>query len=160
MNITQEWLSLPNETLAETVKRGYQEPAVVQERLLMDILREAADTEIGRKFDFGAITSVEEYCMWMPLTEWHDVEPYSDRMAEGVVSNLALTERAHAHFVKQYAIYETFVEQGLLRPIEVRLMKSGWQESLYAEKLRLGVSTTQIKLPVVIAKPIDPSWER
>lgn len=83
MNITQEWLSLPNETLAEAEKSGYQEPSAVQERLLLDILREAADTEIGRKFDFGAITSVEEYCMRMPLTEWHDVEPYSDRMVAG-----------------------------------------------------------------------------
>ena len=88
MNITQEWLSLPNETLAEAEKSGYQEPAAVKERLLLDILREAADTEIGQKFDFGAITSVEEYRMRMPLTEWHDVEPYSDRMVAGEVDLL------------------------------------------------------------------------
>ncbi|MDO4757201.1 MAG: GH3 auxin-responsive promoter family protein, partial [Parabacteroides sp.] len=83
MNITKEWLLAPNDQLGTILSAGYADPQSVQERLLTDILESASHCEIGSKFDFATIRSVQEFQQRMPLTDWHDVEPYSDRMVNG-----------------------------------------------------------------------------
>ena len=82
-NITEEWLSTPNNQLGEKLLAGYTDPQSVQERLLTEILQSASHCEIGKKFDFNSIHSIQEFQQRMPLTDWHDVEPYSDKMVEG-----------------------------------------------------------------------------
>ena len=37
----------------------------------------------------------------------------------------------------------------LIRPPRLLVMKPGWQDQLYAAKIRPGITTTQIKLPMV-----------
>lgn len=83
LNITQQWLSASNQELATILQEAYVTPQSVQERLLLDILHSAASCEIGRLNDFSSICSIQEFQQRMPLTDWHDVVPYSDRMVEG-----------------------------------------------------------------------------
>ena len=45
------------------------------ERLLMQILRDNADTEYGRKYDFANIHSVAEYQEKVPYTTYDDYAP-------------------------------------------------------------------------------------
>ena len=82
-NITQKWLSASNQELMAILSEACTDPLSVQERLLLDILQSAESCEIGRLHDFGSIRSVKEFQQRMPLTDWHDVEPYSDRMVAG-----------------------------------------------------------------------------
>ncbi len=51
--------------------------------------------------------------------------------------------------------------QAMLGPLRVRLMGKGWLERLYEQKMRSGVSTSQMKLPVVVpAVPLPEMTER
>jgi hypothetical protein len=63
-------------------------------------------------------------------------------------------------FLEQSHRYEMNLIQGILNPIEVRIMKKGWQESLYADRLKPGMNISQIKLPIVINKPVEETWMR
>lgn len=76
--------------------RGKKEPELVQtfvgacsaleqtqERVLMDILRRSAETEIGRARGFDTIRSVEDFRRQVPIAEWSDFEPYAERMENG-----------------------------------------------------------------------------
>jgi hypothetical protein len=82
-NITEEWLNTPNNLLGEKLLAGYTDPKSIQERLLTEILQSASHCEIGKKFDFNSIHTIQEFQQRMPLTDWYDVEPYSDKMVEG-----------------------------------------------------------------------------
>mgnify|MGYP003584548823 CR=1 FL=1 len=46
--------------------------------------------------------------------------------------------------------YEAFRKQHLLAPPRLLMMSAGWQEALYRERLKPGISRSQIKLPVVV----------
>ena len=82
-NITEEWLNTPNNLLGEKLLAGYTDPKSVQERLLIEILQSASHCEIGKNFDFNSIHTIQEFQQRMSLTDWYDVEPYSDKMVEG-----------------------------------------------------------------------------
>lgn len=56
-------------------------------------------------------------------------------------------------------IYNRYcVEQKLLKPLTVIKMKNGWQDSLYAEKIKQTGSSSQVKLPVMIKDKPASSW--
>jgi len=58
-------------------------------------------------------------------------------------------------------VYGLMRDQGMLRPLRVRIMAQGWLERLYAARVRPGVSTSQVKLPVVVpAVPLPEMVER
>ncbi len=48
--------------------------------LLMQLLRDNADTEYGRKYGFREIRSYEEYAARVPFSGYEDYEPYIERM--------------------------------------------------------------------------------
>lgn len=54
-----------------------------QERTLFDILNHSKDSEIGQKFDFENIGSIEEYQEKVPILEYDDISDYIERMADG-----------------------------------------------------------------------------
>ena len=62
---------------------GFSNPAQLQEQVLKQILITSPRTEIGKKYKFAEINSVEDFQKQIPITEWSDVEPYSERMANG-----------------------------------------------------------------------------
>lgn len=55
----------------------------VQREYLFRLLKENADTVYGRLWDFGRISSYEEFAERVPLTVYEDYIPYIDRIAVG-----------------------------------------------------------------------------
>ncbi|MBE6844441.1 MAG: GH3 auxin-responsive promoter family protein [Ruminococcus sp.] len=58
------------------------------EALLMRILKDNKDTEIGKKYDFASIESIEEYQKRLPVTTYDDYAEYVLRMINNNQSNL------------------------------------------------------------------------
>lgn len=69
------------------------------EKLLLQILRDNADTEYGKKYDFAHITSVEQFKEKVPFSEYDTYAPYIERMVRNNESNLIT-----AYPVEHYAV--------------------------------------------------------
>lgn len=67
----------------ELFQQECEDPFGVNERLLLEILRDNKDTEYGRKYDFEHITSYEDYKAKVPVITYADIAADIDRMAEG-----------------------------------------------------------------------------
>ena len=61
--------------------------------------------------------------------------------------------------VEDFPFFELIFGQKLLNPAVLVPMKSGWQEALYAKKLKQGVTKSQIKIPLLIKEPADEIWK-
>jgi len=72
-------------TLAEARRfhRSLRCCEAAQQAVLLEILRQNADTEYGRRCGFAAIRSATEYQSAVPLAEYGDLEPYIQRIAAG-----------------------------------------------------------------------------
>ena len=68
------------------------------ERMLMQLLKDSADTEYGRKYGFADIHSIREFQEKVPFSTYDDYEPYIQRMVRGGEKNLIT-----AYPVLQYA---------------------------------------------------------
>lgn len=62
------------------------------ENMLMGILKRGKNTEIGKKFGFADIHSVEEYQTKVPFTTYEDYIGYVERMAEKGEQNLMTSD--------------------------------------------------------------------
>ena len=58
-------------------------PNEVQEELLMNLLRTAQDTEIGKKFDFESINSYQTFTDRIPISTYEELEPLIERTRKG-----------------------------------------------------------------------------
>ena len=58
-------------------------PNEVQEELLMNLLRTAQDTEIGKKFDFESINSYQTFADRIPIATYEELEPLIERTRKG-----------------------------------------------------------------------------
>lgn len=56
--------------------------------ILFDVLSRNKDTEIGKKWKFASISTVQDYRSNVPLTDYEDYRPYVDRMVEKGENNL------------------------------------------------------------------------
>lgn len=54
--------------------------------------------------------------------------------------------------------FQIFNAQGLINSPHLIEMRPGWQESLYLEKLKPGLTISQIKLPILIHQPANSNW--
>ena len=55
----------------------------VQQEVLFNILHSSADTEIGKRFDFGSIKDIDTYRERVSTTTWKNVAPYAERIQHG-----------------------------------------------------------------------------
>ena len=55
----------------------------VNKEILLKILKRNAKSEIGIKYDFQNVKSIEDYIRQVPLSNYLDYENYIDRMANG-----------------------------------------------------------------------------
>lgn len=55
----------------------------LQERVLQRLLRKAANTEWGRKYDYASIHSYEEFSRRLPIQTYEEVKPYVERLRAG-----------------------------------------------------------------------------
>jgi len=74
--------------LFELSQESFHSPELVQTLVLKQILEWSKDTEFGRKHRFSEIKTIADFQRLVPVAEWADVEPYSDRMADGEVDVL------------------------------------------------------------------------
>lgn len=82
-SIPEELLGMPDADFMRLAMTGFSNPAEIQGQVLKQILNASQETEIGKKYKFAGINSVEDFQKQIPITEWSDVEPYSERMADG-----------------------------------------------------------------------------
>lgn len=83
MAVLSTLYSLFNLRRPSRVEKIRQKPALVQEEQLFYLLEEAADTEWGKKYDFGGIKTVEEFQKKVPVSTYNDLKPYITRMVKG-----------------------------------------------------------------------------
>ena len=69
--------------LPELLRQAQQDAAVVQELVLMDILKDAGNTQIGEKYGFSHIGSIEEYRRRVPVSEYADYAEYTEQLKQG-----------------------------------------------------------------------------
>lgn len=69
--------------LPALLRQTQQVAASVQELVLMDILKEAENTQIGEKYGFSSIGSIEEYRRRVPVSEYADYAEYTEQLKQG-----------------------------------------------------------------------------
>ena len=55
----------------------------MQRDTLVELLRRAADTEYGLKYDFDSILTAEQYRERLPIIHYEELAPYSERLMNG-----------------------------------------------------------------------------
>lgn len=60
-----------------------EHPMAEQEKLLRALLRENADTEIGRRHDFASVESFSGFQKQVPIMEYEEIEPYIEASRQG-----------------------------------------------------------------------------
>lgn len=70
-----------------------KDPMKAQNMTLRKILRRNRNSELGKKFGFADIHSIDEYRKKVPLTTYADYEPYVERMIHNREKNLMYTGR-------------------------------------------------------------------
>jgi hypothetical protein len=60
-----------------------EDPLKAQEKTLLKYLRRNKDTEYGRKYNFSAIRSVDDYRRSVPINTYEAIRPYVDKIASG-----------------------------------------------------------------------------
>jgi len=65
-----------------------QHPMAQQQKLLLALLRENADTEFGRRHDFASIETFSRFQKQVPITEYDDIAPYIEASRHGEPAQL------------------------------------------------------------------------
>ena len=94
LHMTHELVRMGRKTVRE-IDQNSREAVIWQHRLLMDLLKENADTEYGRLHGFHDIHSAAEYREKVPFTTYDDYEPYIHRMMKGEKNVLTVREIVH-----------------------------------------------------------------
>jgi len=58
-------------------------PAETQERVLLEIIKTAGSTELGKKYDFPSIRSVQDFQSRVPVRNYEEYVPFIDRLIKG-----------------------------------------------------------------------------
>ena len=77
-------------SLAE-IEHYTKDPLAAQKKTLKKIIRRSRNCEIGRKYHFDRINSIEDFRRLVPLSTYADYEPYVDRMINNKEKNLMYT---------------------------------------------------------------------
>ncbi len=77
-------------TLAK-IERTTKKPMPAQEKLLKRILKKSKGCELGKKYNFADIHSIEEFRSKVPLSTYEDYDPLVDRMIHNREKNIMYT---------------------------------------------------------------------
>ena len=95
MKLIKQILDTENKTLPEVLLAMHNadfeqvsaiifgESPFIQQEILKEIISFARETEFGHKYDFDHINNIDDFRQRVPITSWHDYEPYADRLAKG-----------------------------------------------------------------------------
>ena len=64
------------------IKENSKKPKTVNHDLLFRLLKDNANTEYGKKYGFGEITTLEEFKARVPFSTYDDYAPYIERMID------------------------------------------------------------------------------
>ena len=56
------------------------QPGEIQQRVLMNLLQKAANTEWGKKYDYKSINNYDEYKERIPIQTYENVKSYVERL--------------------------------------------------------------------------------
>ncbi|KAK7096789.1 uncharacterized protein [Littorina saxatilis] len=76
-------LSLLGKIYRNKLIRATHKVADAQTAFLLSQLKENGDTEYGKRYDFGTVTSVREFQVRHPLTRYDHYAPYVQKMTDG-----------------------------------------------------------------------------
>ncbi|MDD6921584.1 MAG: GH3 auxin-responsive promoter family protein [Bacteroidales bacterium] len=68
---------------AGRLDRYATQTADIQQRVLLQLLSKAADTEYGQRFGFDSIRSYDDFAQRVPLNSYEELKGYIDRMRHG-----------------------------------------------------------------------------
>lgn len=84
---------IPQMVYALNIRKGYKKIANferltenapdINKQLMLSMLAKNADTEYGKRYHFGEITTIEEYQQKVPFSIYDDYAPYIERMIAG-----------------------------------------------------------------------------
>ena len=90
MSFSDLGIWLGDVSLAE-INHYTKDPMKAQRSTLKKIVRRNKNCELGKKFHFDQIHSIEDYQRLVPLTDYSDYEPLVDRMIQNREKNLMFT---------------------------------------------------------------------
>lgn len=67
-----------------------KDPAIIQERLLQDIIRKNASSAFGRRHDFSALRTYSDFRKAVPIGSYQSLYPYIEAALNGVPSQLTV----------------------------------------------------------------------
>ena len=71
----------------------------------------------------------------------------------------SIADKVHQHLMAiNNLYYRESIQEKMMNPLQISEMKQGWQNHLYEIKIREGMSSTQVKLPVMIRQKADNNW--
>lgn len=83
MSIFNSIISLFTSKRLAQIERFKTNPVAVQRETLADLVRKAGDTEYGKLYGFDSIWTREQYRERLPVIQYDEVAPYSERMMKG-----------------------------------------------------------------------------
>ena len=86
MSISDFGVLLGDVTLAK-IEATTKNPMKAQEKLLNKIIRKNKNCELGKKFGFADIHSIDDFRSKVPLTTYEDYDPLVDRMIQNKENN-------------------------------------------------------------------------
>lgn len=81
--------------VAQELEIMLTDPMKHNKELLLRLLAENADTEIGRKFGYRSIQTIEDFQNKIPYTTYDDYEPYVQRMTQGEKNLISAADVYH-----------------------------------------------------------------
>jgi len=75
--------SLFNLRRSSQIEKMREKPAKVQQKQLKKLLKQAKDTEWGRKYNYANIKSIKQFQKQVPVQTYEDIKPYVARMIKG-----------------------------------------------------------------------------
>lgn len=78
------WLSKPFASwVVKREQRWKQNAPASQDRIMLDLIATAANTEFGKKHNFSSVRTYEEFKANVPLADYEDLRQYIDRVVKG-----------------------------------------------------------------------------
>ncbi|MEW5821318.1 MAG: GH3 auxin-responsive promoter family protein [Cyanobacteriota bacterium] len=81
--LLKETISIKGKSLKKSLDMASKDPYSHQKNLLLNILKNNANTEYGQKHNFFKINSVTDYQKNVPINEFKDLEPYIEKIKNG-----------------------------------------------------------------------------
>ncbi len=83
MSLAGKLIAFVGKQAARRFDEATRDPGRIQSELLMSMVRNNANTEYGRRYDFAAIQNIADYQKKVPLITYQDIQEDMERVAAG-----------------------------------------------------------------------------